>query len=338
MNRSLLPKPRFWAEAFRQRRNRFGLVGEILVFMLVFFIAEAIQTAVASVPATLVMFAGLTGDIFVYTADGRIDLQASIDGLIANMPPLVTVILLVSAAAMAACAMFYCAKIEKRSVRTMGLCGERPWLEYLIGLAFGFVLFAAVTAIGQAAGGWEAKGFSPLTTKAAVMLALFAVGFLIQGGAEELMFRGYFATSVGSRAPTPLALIVSSVIFAMFHTGNNGFNLLSWLNTFLIGLVLGAYMIKRGSIWGACAIHAMWNYAQGCVFGFPVSGSSAGYSIVDVAVRSNRSLLTGGAYGPEASISTTIVLLAALGIVLALRAKDPAPVEPQPEDGDNTAI
>jgi membrane protease YdiL (CAAX protease family) len=332
MNRSLLPRPRFWAEAFRQRRNRFGLFGEILVFMLVFFVSEMIQATVASIPATLVMFTGLTGDFFSYTADGRIDLRASVDDLLLHMPPAIRVILLFAAAAMGVCAMFYCAKIEKRKIRTMGLCGEKPWLEYLTGLAAGLVLFGAVTAIGHFAGGWQVKGFRSLKAGAVGMLALYFVGFLIQGASEELMFRGYLATSIGARAPAPLALIVSSVIFALFHTGNNGFTFLSAINTLLVGLVLGAYMIKRGSLWGVCGLHAMWNFAQGCVFGFPVSGTQTGYSMVDVTVRSNRSLLTGGDYGPEASAAVTVVLLAALGVVLALRAKDPAPIQVPAED------
>ena len=128
-------------------------------------------------------------------------------------------------------------------------------------------------------------------------------------------------------------MLVSSLIFSGLHVSNGGFNLLGGLNIFLVGLVLCIYMMKRGSIWGACAIHSMWNFAQGCIFRFPVSGINVGCSVIDVKAEAHRSAITGGEFGPEASICATVVLLAALGIVLALKARDPAP-EPKPEAPD----
>lgn len=323
MNRKMLPKPDFWAKAGQEKKTRFSIFLEMMIFVLVFFVAEMLQGIIMSVPLVGYALTKQPSEFFVLTESGAVDLLATAVNFYDNLPDWAIAVMLISSVAMIAAAIIYCVKIEKRGVRTMGLCGKKPFAEYMLGLAVGLVMFLAVVGIGCAAGGFRVSGFS-LSANAVPLLLLFALGFVIHGAGEELMVRGYLATSLGAIYPVSFALLASSVMFATLHTGNNGFNFLSGLNIFLIGLVLCVYMIKRGNIWGACAIHTMWNFAQGCIFNFPVSGIALGNAMFEVKTEPYRSLLTGGDFGPEASICCTIVLLAALGIILALRSKDPA--------------
>ena len=70
MNHSLLPRPGFWLEAGLQKRTKFSLFTELLVFMLVFFLAQLIQSIVSSVPLTCyILFSGAEG-IYVFSENG----------------------------------------------------------------------------------------------------------------------------------------------------------------------------------------------------------------------------------------------------------------------------
>ena len=90
------------------------------------------------------------------------------------------------------------------------------------------------------------------------------------------------------------------------------------LNSLLLALLLGIWVLKRGNLWGACAIHAAWIFVGSFLFGFAPAGEHAGIRLLDMDTDAFRPLLTGGDFGPEASICATVVLLAALALLLAL--------------------
>lgn len=67
--------------------------------------------------------------------------------------------------------------------------------------------------------------------------------------------------------PLCVGIVVNSIVFALLHMANTGISLLALLNLFLFGVFMSVYMVRRGNLWGACAIHAVWNFVQGNVFG-----------------------------------------------------------------------
>ncbi|MBD3335074.1 MAG: CPBP family intramembrane metalloprotease, partial [Candidatus Eisenbacteria bacterium] len=147
-------------------------------------------------------------------------------------------------------------------------------------------------------------------------VALFLLGFLLQGGTEELVVRGYVYRNLRDRWSWANAAALSSLLFAIGHGFNPDVTPVSIINTFLIGILFAMSVEWSGSLWLAFLLHGFWNFATGCVLSLPVSGMSA-FHIFDVTVSGARTW-TGGAYGPEGSLFLTL-MLAPLVFLLAHR-------------------
>ena len=80
-------------------------------------------------------------------------------------------------------------------------------------------------------------------------------------------------------------------------------------------------MIRTSNIWGVCAIHSIWNFVQGNVFGCFVSGMNIENSLFVSDANLTRSLTNGGEFGPEGGVAVTLVLVVAIMLVVYLPQK-----------------
>lgn len=125
--------------------------------------------------------------------------------------------------------------------------------------------------------------------------------------AEELVFRGYILNTLLSFSNKWLALGISALIFAALHGANPGINPLPMINVFLAGLVLGINYIYTRNLWFGMMLHFAWNFFQGPVLGFNVSGLSL-QGILDQQLTGSQTL-TGGQFGFEGSLIESVILL-----------------------------
>jgi hypothetical protein len=127
----------------------------------------------------------------------------------------------------------------------------------------------------------------------------FAPGF-----AEELIFRGIMMRLVWAAAGARAALALSATLFGLAHLLNPGHALAGPVAIiFEAGLPLGALFLLTGRLWASIGAHVGWNFTQGYVFGAEVSGANpAGHLFLATPRPGVSALLTGGAFGPEASI------------------------------------
>jgi membrane protease YdiL (CAAX protease family) len=108
-----------------------------------------------------------------------------------------------------------------------------------------------------------------------------------------------------------IASAVASIAFGMVHQANEGSTVLALVNIGLAGLALGLLFWTQGDISGAWAMHWLWNTLQ-VLFGLPVSGMALAAPALGLgAAGAVPGLLTGGAFGPEASVLCTVTLSAA---------------------------
>ncbi len=203
-------------------------------------------------------------------------------------------------------AILYVRKVERRSIGSMGFFRE-GWLKsYGKGFLIGLAMCATTLLICLATGTMEYQGPSTATSIGIWLLTL--AGFLVQGMSEEVMFRGFLTVSLAERLPVWLSVLISSVVFALFHGLNSGLTTLSLVNLVLFGIFAALMMLRYDNIWGIGALHSAWNFAQGNIFGVAVSGSDAGETILNFApIEGAPKWLSGGAFGLEGSIATTIV-------------------------------
>jgi membrane protease YdiL (CAAX protease family) len=155
------------------------------------------------------------------------------------------------------------------------------------------------------------------------ILAFFA-GFVIQGMSEEVCVRGYLMVSLGNRCHMAVAIGISSVVFALLHLGNPGLTVLALLNLTLFGVFMAVYILRTDDLWGACAIHSAWNFAQGNLVGIRVSGTAQLPTVAIMQPLGEQSLFHGGDFGLEGGLIVTIVVLAAIALTLFLPQKQHA--------------
>jgi len=219
------------------------------------------------------------------------------------------------------------ALVEKRPLWTIGLERQGALRNYLRGLLVGLLMFGAAIGISGALGyiDTEAGGSQPQGVVALGGALLVFLGWTIQGPAEEALMRGWLFPVVGARYTPLVGVIVSSVIFAGLHS-LNFFGLamdplfigLALLNLFLFGVFTALYALYEKGLWGVFSIHAVWNWAQGNVFGFEVSGGPAPGGTLFNLMETGPDAITGGPFGPEGGLTVTVVLLIACSLVVWL--------------------
>ena len=213
--------------------------------------------------------------------------------------------------------IFWVKFIEKNPLSTLGFV-KKNWLKYL-----GWGILLSLLQMGVIALVYQVSGIGTFElNELSLEPILFILGlfpfWLLQGGTEEVATRGWLLTRIAARANIPLAIAISSSLFGILHLGNSGVTFLSVLNIVLDGVLAGLLLIYTDSIWLVVAQHGTWNYVQGNLLGFQVSGTGADASIFSFTMGSGPDWLTGGEFGAEGSIITTLVLLVSLVIVYHL--------------------
>ena len=105
-----------------------------------------------------------------------------------------------------------------------------------------------------------------------------------------------------------VALVLSSAVFSILHLGNPNFAVLPFINLLLAGMLLGSAYIYTRNLWFAIALHWFWNWLQGPVLGFEVSGNRFRESLLTLEASDNV-LLNGGSFGFEGSLVCTVLML-----------------------------
>lgn len=216
---------------------------------------------------------------------------------------------------------------DRRRFRDFGFrFGPNWWLDFGFGLALGFVLMTGVFLVELAAGwvtvvGFFAANASGLSFAPGFLLSL--VVYLAVGFYEELLARGYLLTNVaeglsghlGDRGATAVAVAVSSALFGLVHATNPNATAVSTATIALAGVFLALGYVLTGELALPIGLHIAWNFVQGSVYGFPVSGTGFGVSLVDTR-QSGPSLFTGGNFGPEAGVVGVVAIVVGSALVV----------------------
>lgn len=185
------------------------------------------------------------------------------------------------------------------------------------GLALGVGLIAAVGAILAVAGAFRFEPRSCQAPDQGAYLLRTLVLFAGAGAAEELLFRGYPLFALREAAGRVAAVVATAALFSVVHAANPHFGWLAGLNVALVGVILGAWVLQTGSIWGAVGLHIGWNWGLAAGIALPLSGLRFPPPCYAGRVE-GASWLTGGEFGMEASVLAT-VSWGALGLVLVIR-------------------
>jgi len=207
--------------------------------------------------------------------------------------------------------------LDRDTLLGLGLQRSKRWKREIgTGLILGFLLMAFIFGVEWTLGWVRVLGFAwqrqPPMALFGTLLG-YASFYTFVAFGEELAFRGYVLQNLRKEWGSPVALLASSFLFALLHGLNPHFTPLALVGIALAGVFMAYGYLISGSLWLPIAFHFAWNFAQGPLFSFPVSGlESEGLLLLERG--DSPSLITGGAFGPEGGVLGVIAIL--LGLLL----------------------
>ena len=176
-----------------------------------------------------------------------------------------------------------------------------------LGIGIGVVVITAIFLLGGVR--WTPES----GTRSGWLLGAFSAlaFFTIPAAMEEAVVRGYAFQAVVESWGVGAALTITAIIFGALHYGNPDFGWVPLINITLAGVLLGVVYLKTLSLWWATGVHLGWNWTLGYLADVPVSG----LELMDAPYYEGHPVgpewLSGGGFGPEASLIAAVVLLLA---------------------------
>ena len=194
--------------------------------------------------------------------------------------------------------------LDKRSFESLGLQLDRRTLpDILAGIGITFLQMGFIYVLMLGLGWLTFEGFAwdfdPVNVVITNVIVFFIV-FIFVGWNEELLSRGYHLQTIASGTSLFWGVVISSAIFGLLHLGNPNATRVSAAGIFFAGVYLAYGYLRTKQLWLPIGLHIGWNFFEGVVFGFPVSGLDI-YALTRITVHGPE-LWTGGAFGPEAGL------------------------------------
>lgn len=218
--------------------------------------------------------------------------------------------------------------LDRRPVSEFGLSLDRRWwCDLCFGLFLGGLLATTLFVLQLVIGWVEIVGWfqhADPDESFGTVIASYLMLTICVGIYEEVSYRGYLLRNiaegtncsvVGPNRSLVLAVTVTSIAFALAHARNPNASVTGIINTVLGGFVYGLPFLLTGRLGLPIGIHITWNFFQGPVFGFKVSGVGFGGSVM-ATTKSGPILWTGGEYGLEGGLLATGMLVVALPLML----------------------
>lgn len=205
--------------------------------------------------------------------------------------------------------------LDRRTILSLGFARLNAVKDTVAGFVIAGLIMGAVFAIEWALGwlrvesvAWTTESLFTVIIQLAVWLLIFLAG----AWTEELLCRGYWLQNIAEGRGLVLGVAVSSVLFGLLHNLNPNVSVMAIVLLVLAGVFLAVPYLYTRQLWMSIGLHLGWNYFEGNIFGFRVSGLDT-FRLIHSTV-SGPEIITGGAFGPEAGL---IVLAAmALGTLL----------------------
>lgn len=202
---------------------------------------------------------------------------------------------------------------ERGQLSALGLhWGDTSLREFLLGMGSGAGAACAVLLLPVVAG---AASFQKVPASEHIFASLIFVSVVLLFGAfgEEMLFHGYAFQLLIRRVGAFATILPAAVIFGLAHMGNPHASLAGIGNTMLWGVLFGYAYLRTSALWLPIGLHFGWNFALP-LFGANLSGITMG--VTGYAVHwAAGDLWSGGAYGPEGSVLTTLVVVALIFVL-----------------------
>ena len=215
--------------------------------------------------------------------------------------------------------IFLMTKISKLKIEQLGFTKDNIVFSYLKGALFGILQIFSVFFIIF---GLKAIDVYYAGNINILLLIKVFIFFVFQGLFEEILFRGYLMPFFSKVIGIKFTIILLSFLFTCIHLLNPNLNIVGLVNIFLSGVTFSLIYYYTGNLWIVGAMHTLWNFILGFIVGSQISGIITYNSVFFSIPVENKDLISGGVFGFEASIVTTIVELTISLFVIYLIKKE----------------
>ena len=215
--------------------------------------------------------------------------------------------------------IFLMTKISKLKIEQLGFTKDNIVFSYLKGALFGtlqiFTVFFIIFGL-KAIDVYYVGNISIL-----LLIKIFII-FIFQALLEEILFRGYLMPFFSKVTGIKFTITLLSFLFTCIHLFNPNLDIIGLANVFLAGVTFSLIYYYTGNLWLVGAMHTLWNFILGFIVGSQISGIITYNSVFFSIPVENKDLISGGVFGFEASIVTTIVELTISLFVIYLIKKE----------------
>lgn len=215
--------------------------------------------------------------------------------------------------------IFLITKISKLKAEQLGFSKDNIASSYLKGALFGILQISTVFFIIFALKAIDVYYVGNINVLLSIKVFII---FIFQGLFEEILFRGYLMPMFSKVIGIKFTIILLSFLFTCIHLINPNLDIIGLANVFLAGVTFSLIYYYTGNLWIVGAMHTLWNFILGFIVGSQISGIVTYHSVFFSIPVENKDLISGGVFGFEASIVTTIVELAISLFVIYLIKKE----------------
>lgn len=196
--------------------------------------------------------------------------------------------------------------VDDKKFQSLGLSFNKIGKEGIMGIVWAVGILALSFLIV-----WGLNGVDIIQTEAiGIGLLGYLSFFFLVAIVEEFVFRGYLLQMMTEHLNYKVAILVTSLGFAIIHLANDHFTWIAFCNLTLGGILMALLYFKYKSLYAPIGFHWLWNYFQGNILGFGVSGNDV-MGVLQISIQ-EPNWLSGGRFGLEGSIFTCLLLGAAI--------------------------
>jgi uncharacterized protein len=284
MTKLLLP---FWNAGEGRIRSFWRLLAQIILFLAILL---------------FLVFAAYIAEIFIKEFHSPQITYKTMKRVIENLAELIATVLSLAIAGR---------WLDRRPFCDFGFhFSRRWWADFAFGLTLGAILMIAIFLFELAVGWVSITGVFVSHGNFTISILVWALIFVSVGIQEELLSRGYQLRNIAEglnwrfirpRTAIVISCIISSLIFGALHLANPHTSIISTANLAIAGLSIALGFILTGELAIPIGMHISWNFFQGNVFGFPVSGMAINSTFIAIR-QGGPGAITGGEFGPEAGV------------------------------------
>lgn len=217
----------------------------------------------------------------------------------------------ISSAAVIGAYIYFYRKYEKRAIPEFSNKGIAKYI--VVGTLIGILLQSLTILVIDLNGGFEIVAVNPFSYVIIPFTVALSVAIF-----EEILIRGIIFRIVEEKLGSYISLLITAIIFGALHLANPNSTLMSGLCVGIeAGFLMGAAYIYARNLWFPIAIHFAWNFMQSGIFGAITSGNEKTSGLLTTKITGSQ-LITGGEFGPEATIQAIIFCVLASIVLLQL--------------------